>query len=100
MSIAYLSTGTASAGGARRSSFGAVTQQTRPYFRVADNSLGKPLGLPCRSSVGCLALLLMYGCSRSTKAMILIILSLVAGLIARYPFVAAARWLFVFRLGR
>ena len=39
-------------------------------FRVADNSLGRPLGLPCRSSVGCLDcvvvhLLLMHGCGRS-----------------------------------
>src|SRR5258708_1134283 len=39
-------------------------------FRVADNSLGRPFGLPCRSSVGCLDcvvvhLLLMHGCSRS-----------------------------------
>jgi hypothetical protein len=25
-----------------------------PCFQVADNSLGRPLGLPCRSSVGCL----------------------------------------------
>ena len=38
--------------------------------RVADNSLGRPLGLPCRSSVGCLDcvvvhLLLRHGCSRS-----------------------------------
>ena len=39
-------------------------------FRVADNSLGRPLGLPCRSSVGCLGcvvvnLLLMLGRSGS-----------------------------------
>ena len=39
-------------------------------FRVADNSLGRPLGLPSRSSVGCLDcvvvnLLLMQGCGRS-----------------------------------
>src|SRR5216683_45834 len=40
------------------------------YFRVADNSLGRPLGLPSRNSVGCLDcvavhLLLMHGCGRS-----------------------------------
>jgi hypothetical protein len=39
-------------------------------FRLADNSLGRPLGLPCRSSAGCLDcvvvnLLLMHGCGRS-----------------------------------
>src|SRR5258708_9166742 len=39
-------------------------------FRVADNSLSRPLGLPCRSSVGCLDcavvnLLLMRGCGGS-----------------------------------
>jgi len=37
---------------------------------LADNSLGRPLGLPCRSSVGCLDcvvvhLLLMHGCGGS-----------------------------------
>jgi hypothetical protein len=40
------------------------------YFRMADTSLGRPLGLPSRSSVGgfdCVLvnLLLMHGCGRS-----------------------------------
>src|ERR1700730_15656201 len=38
--------------------------------RLLGNSLGRPLGLPCRSSVGCLDcvvvnLLLLHGCGRS-----------------------------------
>ena len=48
----------------------AKQNESDDHFRLADNSLGRPLGLPCRSSVGCLDrvvvnLLLMHGCGRS-----------------------------------